>query len=235
MTGSGRPNSPLVWDRHWRELSSRGAILGQLASAFRRVFLVPAVRHYTDRSFSSDGVFVETGCGTSESSVGICRQGRRLIGVDFSLEALRLARRQRTFDHVLCADIRHLPFRDGVIDGVWNLGVMEHFDEAEGFAVLTEFERVLSVERVVILFWPPTFGLSRWMLAPFEWLRSRLSGREFRFFPDEVSRLRSKRHARRLLRAADRGGPHPLDRFSSQLRWNPVHDSSDLGLTGTGA
>ena len=33
----------------------------------------------------------------------------------------------------------------------------------------------------------------------------------------------------------ERGGPHPLDRFSSQLRWNPVHDSSDLGLTGTGA
>ena len=23
-----------------------------------------------------------------------------------------------------------------------------------------------------------------------------------------------------------RGGPHPLDRVSSQLRWNPVHDSS---------
>ena len=23
-----------------------------------------------------------------------------------------------------------------------------------------------------------------------------------------------------------RGGPHPLDRFSSQLRWNPIHDSS---------
>ena len=24
----------------------------------------------------------------------------------------------------------------------------------------------------------------------------------------------------------ERGGPHPLDRFSSQLRWNPIHDSS---------
>ena len=36
-------------------------------------------------------------------------------------------------------------------------------------------------------------------------------------------------------RVVHRGGPHPLDRFSSQLRWNPVHDSSDLGLTGTGA
>ena len=38
-----------------------------------------------------------------------------------------------------------------------------------------------------------------------------------------------------LSRTTFRGGPHPLDRFSSQLRWNPVHDSSDLGLTGTGA
>ena len=27
---------------------------------------------------------------------------------------------------------------------------------------------------------------------------------------------------------APRGGPHPLDRVSSQLRWNPVHDSSCL-------
>ena len=43
---------------------------------------------------------------------------------------------------------------------------------------------------------------------------------------------------RRVMRAGEqetRGGPHPSDRFSSQLRWNPVHDSSDLGLTGTGA
>ena len=29
-----------------------------------------------------------------------------------------------------------------------------------------------------------------------------------------------------LILTAERGGPHPLDRFLSQLRWNPVHDSS---------
>ena len=34
-------------------------------------------------------------------------------------------------------------------------------------------------------------------------------------------------HITTLIReSAGRGGPHPLDRFSSQLRWNPVHDSS---------
>ena len=135
--------------------------------------------------------------------MGIRREGRRLIGVDFSLEALRLARRKHTFDQVLCADIRHLPFREGAIDGVWNLGVMEHFEASEGVEILAEFERVLGPERTVILFWPPTFGLSRWVLAPFEWIRSRLSGREFRFFPDKVNRLGSKRQARQILRTAD--------------------------------
>ena len=29
-----------------------------------------------------------------------------------------------------------------------------------------------------------------------------------------------------MANASLRGGPHPLDRFSSQLRWNPIHDSS---------
>ena len=34
------------------------------------------------------------------------------------------------------------------------------------------------------------------------------------------------RSAKVYLGSSNRGGPHPLDRFSSQLRWNPVHDSS---------
>ncbi len=203
MTTSGRPNLAHVWDRHWRDLSSRGAVFGRLVSAFRKVFLVSAVRHHTDRFFPPEGIFVETGCGTSESSVGIRRQGRRLVGVDFSLAALHLALQRRTFDHLVCADIRHLPLRDGSIDGIWNLGVMEHFEASDGLKILIEFERILRADGTAVLFWPPTFGLSRWILAPFEWLRSRLSRREFRFFPDEVNRLRSRQQAWQSLRAAD--------------------------------
>ena len=51
MTTSGRPNVPWVWDRHWRDLSNRGAVFGRLASAFRWVFLVSAVR-LTPNAFS---------------------------------------------------------------------------------------------------------------------------------------------------------------------------------------
>ena len=73
---------------------------------------------------------------------------------------------------------------------------MEHFEASDGLELLVELERILRANGTVILFWPPMFGLSWWALAPFEWERRRLSRREFRFFPDEVNRLRSKRQVR---------------------------------------
>lgn len=188
------------WERHWRSLAGDRSTFGALASLVRRGLLSRAVRFYTDRYFPSRGLFVEAGCGTSESSGRIGRDGRRLVGLDFSLEALRHARREQVFDALVCADIRRLPFRDGAVAGIWNLGVMEHFEAPVGRAILDELHRVLkATEGTAVLFWPPTYGLSRWVLAPFEWLRSRSLGREFRFFPDEVNRLPSRAAARRCL------------------------------------
>jgi hypothetical protein len=65
----------------------------------------------------------------------------------------------------------------------------------------------------MILFWPPEHGASRLVLAPLERVRSAWSGRPFAFFPDEVNRLRSAEHARRLLAAAG------LEPVSAGLTW----------------
>lgn len=201
MSGTGDRET---WDRHWRSLQGGDASLfGTLVSLVRRTVLCRAVRHYTDRYFPPGGFQVEAGCGTGQSSATMRALDRRLVGLDFSFPALLEARRgaapHRAF---LRGDIRALPFRDGSLTGVWNLGVMEHFQQEDGLAILRELRRVLAPGACAILFWPPEFGLSRWVLAPFEWVRSRTSGRPFHFFPDEVNRLRSPRHARELLAAA---------------------------------
>ena len=72
----------------------------------------------------------------------------------------------------------------------------------DGIAALRELRRTLSAGGVVVLFWPPTYGLSRWVLLPFEALVSVITGRRFRFFPDEVHRLGSRRAGRAVLTAA---------------------------------
>jgi ubiquinone/menaquinone biosynthesis C-methylase UbiE len=132
----------------------------------------------------------------------IPRKLRKLIGLDFSAAALGLARKTGNLDALVQADALNLPCSSGSIDGIWNLGVMEHFDRSQIQRCFAEFRRVLKRGGVIIAFWPTERNASRWFLAPIEWLISRTSGRQFVFFPDEVSRLRSKEQAVSYMRDA---------------------------------
>ncbi|HEY3123117.1 MAG TPA: class I SAM-dependent methyltransferase [Thermoanaerobaculia bacterium] len=183
-----------VWDEFWTT-RGRNSLFERLSSFLRYRILAPAVRTYTDRFFPFEGVFVECGCGTGQSSSRISKFGRRLIALDVSMGALRSARAVPTYTDHLQADIRQLPFPDGSISGIWNLGVMEHFEADEGQGILVEFRRVLEPGRAVVLFWPPNFSSTRWILGPIERVLTWWRGKPFRVFPDEVNRLRSRRHA----------------------------------------
>lgn len=189
------------WDRHWQELAGQRSWFGWLASQVRRRLLRQALVHYAGRFFPHHGVAAEIGCGTGEASADLT--GPYRLGVDFSLGVLTAAQHSGTYHALLAADARQLPFADASLDGIWNFGVMEHFPEPLGVAILGEMRRVLRPNGVLLLFWPPELGSSRWLLGPIEWLRSSLSGRTFRYFPDEVNRLRNRAHARQMLAAAD--------------------------------
>ncbi len=189
-----------VWDRHWRGFRGERSLFGTVASLVRRLVLCRAVRHYTGRYFAPQGWFADAGCGTGQASAQIEPAARRLLGLDFSFEALLEARRTSSYRALVQCDIRHLPFRDGSLAGVWNLGVMEHFHPPEGQEILRELARTLRPGGTALLFWPPEMGSSRLVVAPLEWVRTHVSGRKFELFPAEVNRLRSFRHARAMLR-----------------------------------
>jgi SAM-dependent methyltransferase len=187
-----------VWDDHWAALSGRRSLFGRLTSFVRTSLLSRAVRAFADEHFSEDGVFVEAGCGTAESSSRIDPAGRTLVAMDISRLAVRAARRIPVFHGLLQGDLFRLPFQGASVAGLWNLGVMEHFQPEEGRALLREFARVLRPGGIALLFWPPEFGASRLLLAPIEALRTR-PGVPFHFFPDEVNRLRSRAHGAAML------------------------------------
>ena len=196
-----------IWDRHWQAMQGESSLFGRLASLVRRRILRGAVRHYAERWLPPTGVLVEAGCGTGEASAGLPRRQRRLLGLDFSLPVLLVARRRGPYDWCVVGDLHQLPFAAGAISGAWNLGVLEHFPAEEGIRILRELRRSLVPGGVAVLFWPPELGLSRWVLAPVEAVRSLLGRRRFRFFPGEVNRLRTRRQGRATLAAA---GLEPL-------------------------
>lgn len=103
---------------------------------------------------------MECGCGTGETSSRIHKDRFTCIGLDFSSKAiLRSKRAGVLFNHYIQGDLTKLPVRSESIDGIWNVGVMEHFSQEELFQIFQEFYRVLKPGGCCVLFWP-------WVLAP---------------------------------------------------------------------
>jgi len=187
------------WDVHWTSLENGRSVFSMASKLMRRYVFQPMVSFYCDAFFPESGVFIEMGCGTAYSSAQLPKRNRTLIGLDFSAVALQAANVHGSMDSLINADIFDVPCESDSLDGIWNLGVMEHFSEVEIHKALREFNRVLKPGGVVVLFWPTERNLSRWLLAPLERVLSWWRRSEFTFFPDEISRLSSKDEAARLM------------------------------------
>jgi SAM-dependent methyltransferase len=128
-----------------------------------------------------------------------CRGSRKLVATDIVQPVLRQC--HPVMDARVCGDIFNLPYADGSLDGIWNVGVMEHFTHDEIDRIMTEFHRVLKPGKRIILLWPGSDSLPQKMLRLVELLVN-AGGNEknFRFHPPEISQLRSRREGHEVLR-----------------------------------
>ncbi len=160
------------------------------------------VRYFIDAYFPPSGIFVEAGSGTSETSIRIDKRGgqRRLVAVDIVRQVLH--RSAPVMDARICGDIFHLPFRQASLDGIWNVGVMEHFTHPRIDEILREFHRTLRHGGRVIILWPGVDSIPQRCLrcveASINGVRS--GADKFRFHPDEISQLTSVREGHDVLR-----------------------------------
>lgn len=104
----------------------------------------------------------------------------------------------------VCGDIFRLPFRESSVDGIWNVGVMEHFTHEQIDQIMREFHRVLRHGSRVILLWPGADSVPQRLLRVVERVinSTRKATREhdvFRFHPDEISTLKSIQEGREVL------------------------------------
>lgn len=87
-----------------------------------------------------DGLCLDLGCGTGLYLDTLAVTGRTVVGLDFSADQLRLARRRSP--HLVRADAAALPFADGTFPAVVTLWISTDVDD---FApVLAEAARVLT-------------------------------------------------------------------------------------------
>jgi dolichol-phosphate mannosyltransferase len=185
------------WDDYWKDQKSAGGIFyDTVAASYRKLIIRRSLNHFAGRYFRQGAQVLHAGCGGGQVDVDISRR-MQITGLDISVNALNLYKRTHHGRcRVLHGSIFKIPLDAGSMDGIYNLGVMEHFTEADIDRILGEFRRVLRDDGRLIIFWPPEFGLSVIFLKGVTFLLgSVFRKRDVKLHPDEITRVRSRRHA----------------------------------------
>ena len=189
----------LDWLKHWSR-ENQANVAQRFFSFYRKAVFARTVRHFLSTYFPPSGVFLEAGSGTSETSMRIDKLNgaRTLLALDIVLPVLQQC--HSIMDMRVCGDIFHLPFREDSLDGIWNVGVMEHFTHDQIDQILREFHRVLRPGGPIVLLWPGVDSIPQKLLRGVEAVVNLgAKGERFRFHPAEISQLESTRQGRDVL------------------------------------
>ncbi|MEK6940131.1 MAG: methyltransferase domain-containing protein [Nanoarchaeota archaeon] len=191
------------WDSYWGKKNTvSNGLYDTVAKIYRKLIMVKMFEHFMKKNFSSGSKLLHAGCGGGYADV--CLHGYAdITALDNSSNALeRYKKNHGDKSKIILGDIFHLPFEEKSFDGIYNLGVMEHFKEDEIQAILTEFKRILSDHGRIVLFWPPTFGSTTNTLDALHFILNTILRRKVRLHPPELTRIKSKRQALETLQKA---------------------------------
>ena len=143
---------------------------------------------------------LHAGCGSGQVDVNLA-QKTNLTALDISPKALFKYRNFHDDNvEIIHGDIFNMPFNKNKFNIIFNLGVMEHFTEAQIKQILSEFKRTLKDDGTIILFWPPIYGLSVKFLKILKKMIYFFVKKNIVFHPDEITLIKSKKHAEKILK-----------------------------------
>lgn len=123
--------TPEFWDRYWESV-------GEPPPVNPRDYVILTTSGYLDPGAR----VLEGGCGRANKVKALADAGFEATGVDFAEKSVEHARKYYPGLDIRKDDVRDLSFPDGTFDGIWSIGVIEHFWSGYG-DILAEAARVL--------------------------------------------------------------------------------------------
>ena len=100
---------------------------------------------------------LDLGCGTGLLSNMLVDKDFKVLGIDISLESLRLLQQRESRINTIQADAALLPLIDGSCHAVVSLGAWRHFSDFR--RVIAEVARILKDDGLLIIgYFPPAIG-----------------------------------------------------------------------------
>ncbi len=181
------------WDKYWGgKQKIHSHLYDRIAVFYRERIIKPYLKRYISSCFDRNAKILHAGCGGGQVEEAIA-SSFTIIGMDISPNALRLYTECHDEPNLILGDITSIGIKDGSLDGIYNLGVMEHFTTSDIDRILREFRRVLKKNGVVILFWPPEYGITVIFLRIVHFFLNSVLRRDVHLHPPEPSLIRSRK------------------------------------------
>ncbi|MBF0109601.1 MAG: glycosyltransferase [Magnetococcales bacterium] len=200
VTGHVPSTEETAWNDYWMPQSHRGKWLYDLIAIFYRRFIIrPLVNRFLGATFERNARVLHAGCGSGLVDIDMARQ-LRIDALDISAQALTEYARHHSGDVTLIhGSIFAIPSPPQYYDGLFNLGVMEHFPEDQIVPILREFNRVIKPGACIVLFWPPAYGLTVRVLKGVHWMLHRVFDDKIQLHPPELTHIVSREQTGRWL------------------------------------
>ncbi|MCX7991070.1 MAG: class I SAM-dependent methyltransferase [Proteobacteria bacterium] len=188
------------WEEYWEaKRDKKRKIYDTIASFYRNRIIKRSLNHFIKKYSGPNTKLLHAGCGSGEVDKDII-ESYNITACDISLTALKINMVDRK---KIRADIFNLPFKDNTFDVLYNLGVIEHFNKDEIIRLFSEFKRVIKNSGFIIIFVPPEFGLSVVFFKILLFFWKIILKKNPDFYPEEPSRLKSKKEAIDFLNKTD--------------------------------
>ena len=163
LLGKKISNIEKEWDIYWEKSPSKKLVrklYDTIASFYRKYLIGPTFKEHIKKNLLNNCELLHAGCGGGEVDSFII-DDYNITAVDISSNALELYKKINKDKAIMIkSNIFNMDFNGKKFDGIYNLGVVEHFVEKEFIAFLEHIKMHLSSDGKIILFWPPSYGLS---------------------------------------------------------------------------
>jgi len=191
------------WEEYWSKNRKINNLLYDFIAKFYRKFIIRrALNNFTKKYFRPNSNLLHAGCGSGQVDEDIAKIFS-ITALDISKNALEIYKKvNKNKCKILEGSILNIPQKDESFDGIYNLGVMEHFTKEEIHKILIEFKRVLKPKAKIILFWPPEFGITVRFLNMLHYVLNNILNKNIRLHPAETTLVKSKKQISKIIEKA---------------------------------
>lgn len=120
---------------------------------YRRDDVLAEYVSFVIKNGPENGIYLDLGCGTGETSIRLARAGKQVTGVDISSKLLSVSAHKNIQNlSFVVSDISTMPFPDNFADCIALNDVIEHIPDVE--SLLKEFVRVVKKDGTIIILSP---------------------------------------------------------------------------------